>query len=221
MTARKARKHPGITQTASSTPPSAYRNQRAPAPLSVIPEGNLLLPLQLPLPLPFCLSFPKGICFCPRSCRCPCLSVCHSRRESSFALAAAVAPAFLSVIPEGNLLLHSQLPLPLPFCLSFPKGICCCLCRCPCLSVCHSRRESAVAFAVAVALAFLSVIPGGNLLLPLQLPLPLPFCLSFPKGICCCRGVPRTQFCRQPPLPHRQGTRQSALNSKSKAAILA
>ena len=149
MTARKARKHPGITQTASSTPPSASRNQRAPAPLSVIPEGNLLLPLllpsQLPLPLPFCLSFPKGICFCPRRCRCPCLSVCHSRRESAFAL--AVALAFLSVIPEGNLLLHSQLPLPLPFCLSFPEGICCCLCncRCLCLSVCHSQRESAVA----------------------------------------------------------------------------
>ena len=105
MTARKARKHPGITQTASSTPPSAYRNQRAPAPLSVIPEGNLLLLLPLPLPLLFCLSFPKGICCCIRSCRCPCLSVCHSRRESAVAFAIAVAFAFLSVIPKGNLLL--------------------------------------------------------------------------------------------------------------------
>jgi hypothetical protein len=46
--------------------------------------------------------------------------VCHSRRESAVALAFAVAPLF--VIPEGNLLL--LLPLPLPPCLSFPKGIC-------------------------------------------------------------------------------------------------
>jgi hypothetical protein len=54
----------------------------------------------------------------------------------------------------------------------------------------------AFALAFAVALAFLSVIPEGNLLLPLLLPLPLPlllplslpslFFLSFLKGICCC-----------------------------------
>jgi len=74
--------------------------------------------LPLPLLLLFCLSFPKGIRFCPCRCLCFCFSVCHSRRESAFALAVA----FLSVIPEGNPLL----PLPLPFCLSFPKGICFC-----------------------------------------------------------------------------------------------
>jgi len=47
----------------------------------------------------------------------------------------------------------------LPFCLSFPAGICFFPCRCPCLSVCHSRRESASS--LAVALAFLVVIPRG------------------------------------------------------------
>jgi hypothetical protein len=31
--------------------------------LFVIPEGDLLLSLFLPLPLRFCLSSPKGICF--------------------------------------------------------------------------------------------------------------------------------------------------------------
>jgi hypothetical protein len=67
--------------------------------LSVIPAGNLLLLLLLPLP--FCLSFPEGICFC--FCCCLCFSVCHSRRESASAF--AVAFVFLSVIPEGNLLL--------------------------------------------------------------------------------------------------------------------
>ena len=85
--------------------------------------------------------------------------------------------AFLSVISSGNLLL----PLPLPFFLSFPLGICFFLC--PRLSFCHSLWESASSF----ALAFLSVIPSGNLLLPL----PLPFFLSFPLGICfCTRGRP-------------------------------
>ena len=46
-------------------------------------------------------------------------------------------------------------------------------------------RILAVALAVAVVLAFLSVIPEGNLLLPLPLSLLLflPSCLSFPKGI--------------------------------------
>jgi hypothetical protein len=107
--------------------------------LFVIPEGNPLLPSPLPLPLLFCLSFPKGIRFCPcvavafaflfvipegnpllpLRCRCLCFSVCHSRRESASAV--AVAFAFLFVIPEGNPLL--PLPLPLLFCLSFPKGI--------------------------------------------------------------------------------------------------
>jgi hypothetical protein len=38
----------------------------------------------------------------------------------AFALAFAFAVAVLSVIPSGNLLL----PLPLPFFLSFPQGIC-------------------------------------------------------------------------------------------------
>ena len=80
------------------------------------------------------------------------------------------------------MLLPLPLLLPLLFLLSFPQGICCCFCRCPCrcpcscscpcFSFCHSRRKSAVAlalaFAFAVALAFLSVIPAGNLLLPLQ-----------------------------------------------------
>jgi hypothetical protein len=37
-----------------------------------------------------------------------------------FAVAFALAVAFLSVIPEGNLLLL----LPLSFLLSFPQGIC-------------------------------------------------------------------------------------------------
>jgi len=78
-----------------------------------------------------------GICFF--FCRCPCFSVCHSRRESASSF--AVALAFLSVIPAGNLVL--LLSLPLLFCLSFPQGICFCFCRCPCFSVCHSRRESA------------------------------------------------------------------------------
>jgi phosphotransferase system glucose/maltose/N-acetylglucosamine-specific IIC component len=58
----------------------------------------------------------------------------------------AVALAFLSVIPAGNLLLQLPWLLPLLFFLSF-------------------SRESAVAVALAVALAFLSVIPAGNLLL--------------------------------------------------------
>jgi len=49
---------------------------------------------------------------------------CHSRRESAsaFAVAFAFSFALLSVIPAGNLLLL----LPLPFCLSFPQGICFC-----------------------------------------------------------------------------------------------
>jgi hypothetical protein len=101
--------------------------------LSVIPSGNLLLPL------PFFLSFPPGICFCP------CLSFCHSLRESASAL------AFLSVIPSGNLL------LPLPFFLSFPPGICFCLC----LSFCHSLRESASAFAPALPSRGTRSIPYG------------------------------------------------------------
>jgi len=139
--------------------------------LSVIPSGNLLL--LLPLPLLFYLSFLKGICFC--CCPCHCLSFCHSLGESASAVALAVA--FLSVIPEGNLLLS----LPLPFFLPFLKGICLCFCRCRCLSFCHSLGESACAFALVVA--FLSVIPPGNLLLPLSLSLPLLFFLSFPRGI--------------------------------------
>ncbi|RXH56593.1 hypothetical protein GRAN_3450 [Granulicella sibirica] len=53
----------------------------------------------------------------------------------------AVVLAVLLVIPEGNL------RLPLPYWLSFPKGICVCRCR----SGCHSRRESAFVFAFAVA----------------------------------------------------------------------
>jgi hypothetical protein len=69
---------------------------------------------------------------------CRCFSFCHSRRESAVvvalavafvvAFAVAVAVAFLSVIPEGNLLLLLSLLLPLLFFLSFPKGICFCLC---------------------------------------------------------------------------------------------
>ena len=66
--------------------------------LVVIPAGNLLLLLFLPLP--FLLSFPQGICCC--FCSCCCLSCCHSRRES--AVAVALALAFFVVIPEGNLL---------------------------------------------------------------------------------------------------------------------
>jgi len=50
--------------------------------LAVIPEGNLLL--LLPLPLLFFLSFPQEIRFC--SCLCRCFSFCHSRRESASAL---------------------------------------------------------------------------------------------------------------------------------------
>jgi hypothetical protein len=109
-----------------------------------------------------------------------CLSFCHSLRKSASSF--AVAFAFLSVIPSGNLLL--PLPLPLSFFLSFPPGICFFLC--PRLSFCHSLRESASSFAVA----FLSVIPSGNLLLPL----PLPFSLSFPPGICFFL-CPRLSFC--------------------------
>ena len=45
----------------------------------------------------------------------------------------------------------------------------------------------AVVLAFAVALAFLSVIPSGNLLLPLHLH--LPFFLSFPRGICCYTSI--------------------------------
>ncbi len=125
--------------------------------------GRLLFPLLLPLHLPFLSVIPEG-----------------NLLLSLLVFAVVVALALLSVVPEGNLLLPLLLPLHLPFCLSFPKGICCCLCCCPCTcpSVCHSRRESAV----ALALAPLSVIPEGNLLLPLHLPPGL----SFPKGICCC-----------------------------------
>ncbi len=72
--------------------------------LSVIPSGNLLLLLFLPLPLLFFLSFPPGICFCCCACLCPCFSFCHSLRESAFAVVLAFALAFLSVIPSGNLL---------------------------------------------------------------------------------------------------------------------
>ena len=101
------------------------------ASLLVIPVGNLLLPPLLPLPF-----------------------ACHSRRESAFAVAVAVASL---VIPEGNLRLPSLLPLPLCLSfpkgravavaslLSFPKGICVCPRCCRCLFACHSRRESASA----------------------------------------------------------------------------
>jgi len=78
--------------------------------LAVIPSGNLLLHLSLPLPLLFLLSFPLGICFffCP--CGCRCLSFCHSLWESASSFVLAVAVAFLSVIPSGNLLLLSASP---------------------------------------------------------------------------------------------------------------
>ncbi len=53
-------------------------------------------------------------------CFCFCFSFCHSRREPASPVAFALA--FLSVIPAGNLLLLSLLPL--LFFLSFPKGTC-------------------------------------------------------------------------------------------------
>ena len=128
--------------------------------LSVIPSGNLLLPSPLPFPLLFWLSSRRDLlCLC----RCPCFSFCHSLWESASAFAVAVALAFLVVIPQGSAL---PLSLPLPFFLSFPLGICFCLCRCrsPCFSGCH---PAGICFAFVAALAFLSVIPSGNLLLPL------------------------------------------------------
>ncbi|HVB28924.1 MAG TPA: hypothetical protein VNG91_03825, partial [Terriglobia bacterium] len=94
--------------------------------LSVIPAGNLLLPLLLPLFLLFFLSFPQGICCCFYPCLCSCFSFCHSRRESAVAFILAFVLASLSVIPAGNLLLLLSLPLFLLFFLSFPQGICCC-----------------------------------------------------------------------------------------------
>jgi len=117
------------TLSKNATPPSTIEQRPHPTTNSLSREnhqnsGCPILDAALPrqgwdttnpglfLPLPFRPSFPKGICFCS----CLCLSVCHSRRESAF----AVAFAFPSVFPEGNLLLQS----PLPFCLSFPKGIC-------------------------------------------------------------------------------------------------
>jgi hypothetical protein len=48
----------------------------------------------------------------------------------------------------------------------------------------------------AVTEAFLSVIPEGNLLLPLL----LLFFLSFPKGTCCCSQI------KQPRMPHPIGS---------------
>ena len=173
------------------------------APLVVIPEGNLLLPLSLPLPFG-----------------------CHSRRESASALVFAVAP--LVVIPEGNLLLPLSLPLPLwlsfpkgiccpplslplPLWLSFPKGICFCPCLCRYPSGCHSRRESASALVFAVAP--LVVIPEGNLLLPLSLPLPL--WLSFPKGICFCPCL-----CRCPSDCHSQRESASTLVAFAVAPLI-
>ena len=104
----------------------------------------------------------KPACFC----FCPCFSFCHSRRKSAVALAVALALAFLSVIPEGNLLLPLRVPqISILRCESLKPGKCgcpilalhlrkggnhksqpCrCFCLCPCFSFCHSRRKSAVA----------------------------------------------------------------------------
>jgi hypothetical protein len=187
--------------------PSATSSTHAPASRSACS-------LAAAVPLPSWLSSPEGICCCrcpcpcPLGCRprrgsvvavalvlaflvvipggdlllgcpCPCPLGCRPRRGS--VVAVALVLALLVVIPGGDLLL--SLPLSLPSWLSSPEGICCCRCPCLCLLGCHPRRGSAVA--VAFVLAFLVVIPGGDLLLPL--PLSLPSWLSSPEGICCCR----------------------------------
>jgi len=178
--------HGSIMMRSGETPVLALALAVAVAFLAVIPFGNLLLLLSSPLPSPFLLSFPLGICFFFCLCCCRRLSFCHSLWESASSFVFAVAVAFLAVIPFGNLLLLLSLPLPSPFFLSFPLGICffVCLCCCRRLSFCHSLWESASSFVFAVAVAFLAVIPFGNLLLLLSLLLPLPFFLSFPLGIC-------------------------------------
>jgi hypothetical protein len=63
--------------------------------------------LPLPLPLFFCLSFPKGICFCL------CFPVVIPE-----GLRLRLAVAFLFVIPEGNLL------SPLPYGLAGLSSAC-------------------------------------------------------------------------------------------------
>jgi hypothetical protein len=51
--------------------------------LVVIPEGDLLLSLPLPLPLLFWLSSPKGICCCPYRCPSFWLSFRSAAEESA------------------------------------------------------------------------------------------------------------------------------------------
>jgi hypothetical protein len=92
--------------------------------LSVIPSGNLLLPLPLPLPLPPPLPLPL-----------PCHRPFHHRVPG--------APSVRAFADGWGS--HSPLLLPLPFFLSFPPGICFFLCLClgPCHRPCHHRVPGA------------------------------------------------------------------------------
>jgi len=127
----------------------------------------------------FCLSFPKGICFClsfvilsfaqnPRRCLCPCrclFYVRHSDSKSQNLCLCLFSPVILSF--AQNL---SRCLCPCPFFrLSFPKGICFCLClfspvilsfaqnprRCLCFVFArHSERSSeSPSFAFAFVLS--------------------------------------------------------------------
>jgi len=70
----------------------------------------------------------------PPSAQDPAVRAGPRRPRGTGLVALAVALAFLSVIPSGNLLLllPLPLPLPLPFFLSFPLGICFFSRFCPC-----------------------------------------------------------------------------------------
>ena len=94
-------------------------------------------------------------------------------------------PPKLSFISQPVISRQQSVVSPTPdvvLCLSFPKGICFffCSCFCSCLSCCHSRRESAVSSHQPSGISRPQPVAGT------PQPLLLLFCLSFPKGICCC-----------------------------------
>jgi hypothetical protein len=94
---------------------------------------------------------------------------CHPRRGPASSVAVALALAFLSVIPEGNLLFAST-----------HRNAGASYLQASSVWRCGTNKPQGVA-----AVVFLVVIPEGDLLLLLLLPLPLLFCLSFLKGTCC------------------------------------
>jgi hypothetical protein len=92
-------------------------------------------------------------------CLCSNFSRCHPEQSEGSAFVLAVALAFLSVIPEGNLLLPFPHPTPTTY---------------------HPVQSEEPAFVFALASLLVILRKAKDLLLPL----PLLFSLSFPKEIC-------------------------------------